>query len=185
MIIFNQIFDAPFLMFIAKLALAMLLGLIIGIERIYAHKTAGMRTYALVAMASALFVLIAQNIVTISGFASIDAITRMASQIIIGVGFLGTGLIIFKDGHIENLTTASGMWAVAGIGMAVGFGMFREAIFASFLLFFVLGVLSFVERSIRLRYFPDPQFAASQTIEPKPARAPRKRTRKIAVESVD
>ncbi len=181
MIILNQIFDAPFLLFIAKLSLAMMLGLIIGLERIYAHKTAGMRTYALVAMASALFVLIAQSVVSVSGFASVDAIMRMASQIIVGVGFLGTGLIIFKDGHIENLTTASGMWAVAGIGMAVGFGLFREAIFAAVLLFFVLGILSFVERSIRLRYFPDPQFVA----ESKPKPAPRKRTRKIAIESVE
>ena len=180
MIIINQIFDATFLLFIAKLSLAMLLGLIIGIERIYAHKTAGMRTYALVAMASALFVLIAQNVVGIFSVAGIDSVMRMASQIVVGVGFLGTGLIIFKDGHIENLTTASGMWAVAGIGMAVGFGMFREAIFATVLLFFVLGILSAVERSIRLRYFPDSQFEKKETLP----KTPRKRTRKIAVESV-
>ena len=179
MIFFDQIFDATFLLFIAKLSLAMMLGLIIGLERVYAHKTAGMRTYALVAMASAFFVLIAQQVVAASGVYQIDAVMRMASQIIVGVGFLGTGLIIFKDGHIENLTTASGMWAVAAIGMAVGFGLVREAIVGAVLLFVVLGILSFVERTIRLKYFPDPQFTAGDT--PKKQRKPR--TRKLAVES--
>lgn len=147
------IFDAPFILLIVKLVLAMILGIILGLERIYAHKTAGMRTYALVTVAAAFFVVIAQ------GFTNqIDPIMRMASQIIVGVGFLGAGLIIFKDGHIENLTTAAGMWMCAGIGIAVGFGMFREAIFVTVLTFFVLGILSFVERTIRLRVFPDPEF---------------------------
>jgi uncharacterized membrane protein YhiD involved in acid resistance len=176
MIIFNQIisqtFDAPFVFFIVKLVLAMVLGILLGLERIYAHKTAGMRTYALVTVAAAFFVIIAQ------GFTSeVDPVIRMASQIIVGVGFLGAGLIIFKDGHIENLTTAAGMWMCAGIGMAVGFGMFREAIFVTILTFFVLGILSFAERAIRLRVFPDPAFEKSLEISaPKPA--PRKRASK-------
>lgn len=173
----TSIFDATFAMFVAKLTLAMLLGLILGLERVYAHKTAGMRTYAIVAMAAAFFVLIAQHVaggvdMTPTG---IDSIIRMASQIIVGVGFLGTGLIIFKDGHIENLTTAGGLWASAGIGMAAGFGMYREAIFATVLTFIVLGVLSSVERSIRLRVFPDPEF--EKTLKKKPVR----RARKVAV----
>lgn len=160
MMIFNQIisqtFDAPFLLFIIKLVLAMILGILLGLERIYAHKTAGMRTYALVTVAAAFFVIIAQ------GFTSeVDAVIRMASQIIVGVGFLGAGLIIFKDGHIENLTTAAGMWMCAGIGMAVGFGMFKEAIFVTIVTFFVLGILSFAERAIRLKVFPDPVFEES------------------------
>lgn len=172
MIVLNQIFDAPFLVFIAKIALAMLLGIVLGIERIYAHKNAGMRTYALVSMAAAFFVLIAQTAVTATGSdGAIDAVARMASQIIVGVGFLGTGLIIFKDGHIENLTTAAGMWACAGIGMAVGFGMFREAIFVTVLTFFVLGILSFVERAIRLRVFPEP--ISTPTVPEKKPRKPR------------
>lgn len=182
MIILNQIFDAPFLLFIVKLSLAMMLGLILGLERVHAHKTAGMRTYALVAMASAFFVLIAQQFMAASGVTNPDAIMRMASQIVVGVGFLGTGLIIFKDGHIENLTTASGMWAVAGIGMAIGFGMFREGIFAAVLTFFVLGILSFVERGIRLRVFPDPKFVQEQEAIKKPRKI---RTRKLAVESTE
>lgn len=175
MIIFNQIipqiFDAPFLFFIAKLLLAMVLGILLGLERIHAHKTAGMRTYALVTMAAAFFVIIATS------FTSNDeSVLRMASQIIVGVGFLGAGLIIFKDGHIENLTTAAGMWMCAGIGMAVGFGMFREAVFVTILTFFVLGILSFIERSIRLYVFPDPEFIASATPSPKTPRVRKTRS---------
>lgn len=162
----------------------MLLGLLLGLERVYAHKTAGMRTYALVSMASAFFVIISQLV--LENFApnqiSADAVLRMASQIIVGVGFLGTGLIIFKDGHIENLTTAAGMWASAGIGMACGFGLFREALFVAFLTFFILGVLSVVERYIRLEVFPDPAFekALSETEKPKTVR--KKRVSKKASE---
>lgn len=183
MFVLNQIFDAPFLVFIAKIALAMLLGIVLGIERIYAHKNAGMRTYALVSMAAAFFVLIAQAAATAIGAdISIDAVTRMASQIIVGVGFLGTGLIIFKDGHIENLTTAAGMWACAGIGMAVGFGMFREAIFVTVLTFFVLGILSFVERAIRLRVFPEPiSTPVVPEKKPRKPRVPKVKVRTIPV----
>lgn len=156
-----QFVSGDFALFVARLTLAMLLGLVLGLERVYAHKTAGMRTYALVSMASAFFVLIAQgfaNSLSNDTGIEIDSVMRMASQIVVGVGFLGTGLIIFKDGHIENLTTAGGLWACAGIGMACGFGMYREALFAAGLTFFVLGVLSVVERSIRLKYFPDRDF---------------------------
>lgn len=166
--IFPYIFDPAFTVFIIKISLAMFLGLLLGLERIYAHKTAGMRTYALVAMAAAFFVLIAQSFAGTVTPSGVDSIMRMASQIVVGIGFLGTGLIIFNDGHIENLTTAAGLWICAGIGMATGFGMFREAIFATILAFFVLGVLSFVERRIRLKYFPDPVFA--NPTSPKPRR---------------
>jgi putative Mg2+ transporter-C (MgtC) family protein len=176
MIFFEPIFDDAFLLVIIKVTLAMLLGLVLGLERVYAHKTAGMRTYALVAMASAFFVIVAQTVA--ETFApnqvSADAVLRMASQIVVGVGFLGTGLIIFKDGHIENLTTAAGMWASAGIGMAAGFGMFREAIFVTLLTFFVLGILSVVERYVRLQVFPDPVLIDIVNQE-KPKRAVRKK----------
>ena len=175
-----QIFDAPFIFFMVKLLLAMILGILLGLERIHAHKTAGMRTYALVTMAAAFFVMIAQGFTT-----EIDPIIRMASQIIVGVGFLGAGLIIFKDGHIENLTTAAGMWMCAGIGMAIGFGMFREAIFVAVVTFFVLGVLSFIERAIRLKVFPDPEFIEQQSMAvSKPSVKKTRKTKTLKVTSV-
>lgn len=158
-----QIFDAGFLLVIAKICLAMLLGLLLGLERVYAHKTAGMRTYALVSVASCFFIIISIALSTgmalqfVGGF----NVAYIPGSIIIGIGFLGAGLIIFKDGHIENLTTAAGLWICAGIGMAVGLGLFREAIFAAVLTLFVMGGLSVVERTIRLKYFPDSEFQKS------------------------
>lgn len=153
---FNQIFDPQFLLFITKLSLAMLLGLVLGIERVYAHKTAGMRTYALVSVASAAFTAISlyvgDNFIQYTnGFNP----AFIAGHIIVGIGFLGAGLILHKDGHIENLTTAAGIWACAGIGIMIGFGMFKEALFASILIFFVLGIMSFIERRVRLAFYPE------------------------------
>jgi putative Mg2+ transporter-C (MgtC) family protein len=158
------LFDQTFIMFMMKLGLAMLLGLLLGLERIHAHKTAGMRTYAMVSVATAFFISISLFIGETLGVTSNGGFNPayIAGTIITGIGFLGAGLIIFKDGHIENLTTAAGMWVCAGIGIAVGFGMFREAIFVTLLTFFVLGILSSVERAIRLRVFPDPEFLKTQ-----------------------
>ncbi len=172
--IFAQIFDAPFLLFMGKLSFAMLLGLLIGLERVHSHKTAGMRTYALVSLSAATFISISLYIGETLGLQSGGGFNPelIAGNIITGIGFLGAGLIIFKDGHIENLTTAAGMWICAGIGMAVGFGMFREALFVTVLTFFVMGVLSFVERYVRLHVFPDPIF--EKTLE-KPKRIRKKK----------
>lgn len=170
---FNQIFDPQFIIFVCKLLLAMVLGLVLGLERVYAHKTAGMRTYALVSVASAAFILISlfigENFIQFTdgfnpGF--------MAGHIIVGIGFLGAGLIMHKNGHIENLTTAAGIWACAAIGMMIGFGMIKEALFTSIIIFFVLGVFSLIERAIRLAFYPeDAELLAEES-----APAPKKRT---------
>lgn len=180
--IFAQIFDAPFLLFIGKLSFAMLLGLLLGLERVHSHKTAGMRTYALVSVAATLFITISVAIgesLIGTSLASGFNPTLIAGNIITGIGFLGAGLIIFKDGHIENLTTAAGMWVCAGIGIAVGFGMFREALFVTVLAFFVMGILSIVERYVRLHVFPDPQFQKSMSPE-KPKRTRKKKQEESA-----
>ena len=171
---FNQIFDPQFILFICKLSLAMVLGLVLGLERVYAHKTAGMRTYALVAAASAAFTMVSlfigENFIQFSsGFNP----AFIAGNIIVGIGFLGAGLILHKDGHIENLTTAAGIWACAGIGMMIGFGMIKEALFMSILIFFVLGVMSVIERFVRLTFFPDP--VIDEIVAPKKIRASRKK----------
>ncbi len=171
------LFDSTLLLFIAKITLAMILGLLLGLERIYAHKTVGLRTYALASAATCFFVTISLYIganVAISGDSFSPA--QIAAAVITGIGFLGAGLIFFKDDHVQNLTTAAGLWMCAGIGMAVGFGMWREAIFATVLTFFVLGVLSTVERYIRLNFFPDPKFENKETTEA--VKAPRKIARK-------
>jgi putative Mg2+ transporter-C (MgtC) family protein len=172
-----ELFTPEFLLIIIKLSLAMILGLLLGFERIYAHKTVGLRTYALASVATCFFVIISLHIGTdISVPGDSFSPAQIAAAVITGIGFLGAGLIFFKDDHVQNLTTAAGLWMCAGIGMSVGFGMFAPAIFATLLTFFVLAVLSVAERKIRLTFFPDPSFIKQLEEE-------KKVTRKIATAS--
>ena len=134
-----------------RLSVAMLLGVILGVERTIAHKTAGMRTYGLVSMGAALFVIISEMVAkNYFGVGSVDPL-RMASQVIAGIGFLGAGLIIFQEAgqRISGLTTAAGLWVSAGIGIAVGFGFFSLAIFAAVLSLFVFTILWYIEKKIK------------------------------------
>ncbi|KKT58440.1 MAG: hypothetical protein UW53_C0034G0007 [Candidatus Giovannonibacteria bacterium GW2011_GWA1_44_25] len=130
---------------ISRLLVAMILGVLLGIERAVAGKTAGVRTYALVSIGAALFVIVS---VIVSGWylgeMSFDPL-RVASQIVVGIGFLGAGLIVFKESHLSGLTTAAGLWVAAGIGMASGFGLFLLAIVATLITLFVFTVMWFVE----------------------------------------
>lgn len=115
---------------ILKLILAAFLGLILGIEREFAGKEAGLRTYSLVALGSCLFSLIPVVSVDKFNFAFNGGfdIFRMASQIVVGIGFLGAGLIIFRENKFRGLTTAAELWVVAAIGIAVAMSLFKEAI---------------------------------------------------------
>lgn len=132
-----------------KLIVAMLLGMAIGIERSMAHKTAGMRTFGLVSLGSALFVIISEFVSQkYLGLSSVDPL-RMASQVIVGIGFLGAGLIIFKGPEVVGLTTAAGLWVASGIGIAVGFGLYSVAAFVTILTLFAFVILWFIEDRIR------------------------------------
>lgn len=131
-----------------SLALAMFLGMVLGIERFIAHKTAGMRTYALISMGSAMFVIISQIITSQSGYYNFDPM-RMAAQVVAAAGFLGVGAIFHNDQKISGITTASGLWVSAGIGMACGFGLYKLAFFITILALFTFVVLWFIERKIR------------------------------------
>ncbi len=132
---------------IMRLLVAMVLGVLLGIERARAGKTAGVRTYALVSMGSALFVAISMAVAgwyNTSSAVVVDPL-RMASQIVVGIGFLGAGLIVFKESHLSGLTTAAGLWVAAGIGMAAGFGLFFLAFVATLITLFVFTVMWFIE----------------------------------------
>lgn len=140
--------------FLLRLLVAMLLGLGIGLEREYRSDTpraAGMRTLALVAMGSALFTLISAY-----GFAAFRVTTdpsRIAAQIVTGIGFLGAGAILLHKQAVRGLTTAAAIWGTAAIGMACGLGLYLEAIGAMVL---ALGVLEAL-RPLESRLFPRPQ----------------------------
>jgi putative Mg2+ transporter-C (MgtC) family protein len=124
---------------LTRLGLAVLLGLVLGVEREYAGKPAGMRTYALVTLGAAVF-----TILSIYGFSSYGGAmdpSRIAAQIVTGIGFLGAGVIIFRGTRVEGLTTASGLWVAAAIGMAAGAGMYLVAGAAALLAFVVMVLL--------------------------------------------
>lgn len=149
----ENIFNGAMIDIITRLLVAVLLGMVIGTERMWAHKTAGMRTYALVSMGSSLFVVISNEMVKFySGMNGLNPLMIVA-QIVVGVGFIGSGLIFSKDSKMMGLTTATGLWVSAGIGMAAGFGLFNIAIISTILTLFIFTVLWFVEEQIKKSKF--------------------------------
>lgn len=125
--------DPTAIMFL-KLLLAMVLGAIIGTERaVLAKQSAGTRTFGLVALGSCLFIITSNYVVSAYiGVADIQPL-YMAAGVITGIGFIGGGLIIFRNEALHGITTAAGLWIVSGLGMAVGYGMYAVAIFATIL----------------------------------------------------
>ncbi|WKZ26723.1 MAG: MgtC/SapB family protein [Candidatus Paceibacterota bacterium] len=132
-----------------QLILALALGVILGLERTFAGKVAGVRTFGLVSMGACLLiissVLVNQNFIGITNFDPM----RLAAGIITGIGFIGAGLIILKENKLEGLTTAAGLWVSCGIGIAVGFKLFGLAVFAAFLVFLTFTLMWFVEDKFR------------------------------------
>lgn len=124
---------------IFQLILAALLGGCIGLEREYRHKPAGFRTYLLVSLGSALFTILSRQLLNFAGGPGIDP-TRIAAQVVTGIGFIGAGAIIRggREGIIAGLTTAATIWAVAGIGLAAGAGLYLVAVVATLLILLVL-----------------------------------------------
>ena len=119
---------------VVRLLLAVVIGSLIGYQRERAGKPAGLRTNALICLGSALF-----TILSATAFSGADP-SRVAAGIVTGIGFLGAGAILLRrrDGIIAGLTTAATIWTVAGIGMAVGVGMYLLAIITGVLVLIIL-----------------------------------------------
>src|SRR5256886_722614 len=130
-----------------KLVLAAILGGIIGIERQIRDKPAGLRTNILICVGSTLFMSISTKVAQVLG----GDPTRIAAQIISGIGFLGAGAVLHSHGFVLGLTTAATIWVVAGVGMALGSGMYLVALFATAMSLVTLYFLSFVEDKIQGR----------------------------------
>jgi putative Mg2+ transporter-C (MgtC) family protein len=130
-----------------RLITALVLGVILGVERTIAHKTAGMRTYGLVSMGSCLFIILSQFVVNGSELYNFDPM-RTAAGVIMGIGFLCGGVIIFQNHELKGLTTAAGLWVASGIGMAVGFGQSFLAIFTTLITLVVFTLLWTLEHFI-------------------------------------
>lgn len=142
--------DSLTLQIFFQILLAAVLGMAVGAEREHRHKSAGLRTYTLVAAGSCLFTILSVYGFSGGGQMAYDP-SRIASQIVVGIGFIGAGMIILRENKIEGLTTAAGVWTTAGIGMAVGLGFYLVAIFAVLLILAALFSLTFLKEKI----YPD------------------------------
>jgi putative Mg2+ transporter-C (MgtC) family protein len=130
-----------------RLVLAGVLGGLIGAEREYRGKVAGTRTHLLVALGSALMLLVSQH-----GFDGQGDPGRVAAQIVSGIGFIGAGAIMVDRKSIHGLTTAAGIWVAAGIGMAVAAGLYALAVTTTVLALIgleVFGIILFGDRRRR------------------------------------
>lgn len=136
-----------------RLVLAAIFGTIIGLDREYREKEAGFRTHFLVSLGSALMMIVSQygfsEILTHDGV-SLDP-SRIAAQVVSGIGFIGAGTIIFNHQIVRGLTTAASLWATAGIGLTAGAGMSWLALAATILTLVALEGLSLVFRSLGSR----------------------------------
>jgi putative Mg2+ transporter-C (MgtC) family protein len=132
---------------ILRLILAAFLGGIIGLERELKHRPAGLRTNMFICFGAAMFTILSAEL---AGEFTGDH-TRIAAQIIPGIGFIGAGSILHSKGSVTGLTTAATLFVVASIGMACGGGLYLPAIFATMLIFLALLLLGWLERQFNLK----------------------------------
>ena len=139
--------------FILRLFVAGALGTVIGLDREYRAKEAGYRTHFLVSLGSALIMIVSQygfmEVVKMEGI-DLDP-SRVAAQVVSGIGFIGAGTIIFQKQIVRGLTTAAGIWATSGIGLAIGAGMYWLGISATILTLIGLEALSYLFKSIGMK----------------------------------
>ena len=136
--------------YVLSIFIAALLGGVIGLEREYREKAAGFRTHFLVGLGAALFMILSAH-----GFDSIIGTpgirldpSRIASQVVTGIGFIGAGTIIFQQHKVEGLTTAAGLWVTAAIGMAAGSSMYLLATAATVLVLICMEGMAFFHHKV-------------------------------------
>lgn len=133
--------------FLLRLFVAAILGGVIGLEREYRAKEAGFRTHFLVALGSGLFMILSQfgfdDVLGHYEQVSLDP-SRIASQVVTGIGFIGAGTIIFQKHVVRGLTTAAGLWVTSAIGMTAGAGMYVLSIATTVLVLLCLEALYFI-----------------------------------------
>ena len=144
---------------ILRLVLAGLLGGLIGAEREYRAKMAGTRTHLMVSIGAALMMIISRW-----GFDGSGDPSRVAAQIVSGIGFIGAGAIMVNRHAVHGLTTAAGIWVAAGIGMAIAAGLYVVGVAATLLSLIGLELFGWIFRSRR----PDDAVPPSDDPEPSP-----------------
>ncbi len=129
---------------VTKLVIAAIFGILIGLEREFHKKPAGMRTHALVCMGAALFTVLSFSF---SG-SNVDE-SRIAAGIVTGIGFLGAGIVFRAEDRVRGITTAAELWVLAAIGVAVGMGMYFAATAATVIVLVILWPAKIVEKRVK------------------------------------
>jgi putative Mg2+ transporter-C (MgtC) family protein len=140
---------------VLRLAIAALLGGLVGLERERLDRAAGLRTHALVSVSSALMMIVSAYgfaVAVPAGQVAIVDPSRLAAQVVTGIGFLGAGVIIFQKNRVRGLTTAASIWSVAGVGLAAGGGLFLAAGLGTLFILFIQAGLRPIERHFFLHH---------------------------------
>lgn len=144
----------PFPIIAARLLLAAVLGAVVGFEREWQNRPAGLRTHMLVCLSGALIAILTIEITHVPFFQDeairVDPI-RLVEAVTAGVAFLAAGLIIFSKGEVHGLTTGAGMWLASAIGLACGLGFWQIALFVTLLALIVLNLLQRLQEWLKLK----------------------------------
>jgi putative Mg2+ transporter-C (MgtC) family protein len=135
--------------YLIKILVALIAGGLLGVEREYTGKAAGLRTFIMVSLGACIFAIISQSVFELGGFSGDPG--RIAAQVVTGIGFIGAGLIIFQEHKIKGLTTAAGLLVVASLGMAAGYGLYILSILGAVAALVVLTGMRRVERFLDKR----------------------------------
>ena len=142
-----QVREVTYLAIAIRIAVAVVLGGIIGLERGLKNRPAGLRTYMLVCVGACLIMVTNQYIYQVFGTG--DPV-RMGAQVVSGIGFLGAGtIVVTKRNQIKGLTTAAGLWAAAAVGLSVGIGLYEAAVIGGAVIFIVLSLIHSWDNKMR------------------------------------
>lgn len=134
--------------FVSRLVVALVCGILIGLERQIRQRSAGLTTNSLVAVGACIFILISETVITnavVSGGMINNDNLRVLAQIVTGIGFLGAGVIMRNGFTVHGLNSAATLWCSAGVGSLCGYGLWKEAIIAVLVILFINWVLKTIE----------------------------------------
>lgn len=137
---------------IQRILMAAIIGGLIGLEREINNRPAGLRTHVLVTLGATLIMLISIDGFNLPGFESVDP-SRLAAQVVSGIGFLGAGTIMVRGNSIDGLTTAASLWVSAGIGLGLGIGYYLASILTATIVLLTLMSLGLFEKGIFKRRY--------------------------------
>lgn len=142
-----EVREVTYIAIAVRIAVAVVLGGIIGLERGLKNRPAGLRTYMLVCVGACLIMVTNQYIYQVFGTG--DPV-RMGAQVVSGIGFLGAGtIVVTKRNQIKGLTTAAGLWAAAAVGLSVGIGLYEAAVIGGAVIFIVLSLIHSWDNKMR------------------------------------